>query len=117
MINLFPTSEYNVKYLDLNNDSYGLDWITDTEAGRSHLNVFGAKKVTNEITKYLKNNYELEDKRENPNYESWNEDLIKYRKARTKKSNELQSKIDNKKYDEFKNPNKSKKNKSTKNKH
>lgn len=111
------TEELGIKYLDLNNDSYGLDWMTDTEDGGSHLNLFGAKKVTNEITKYLKSNYELEDKRENPNYESWNEDLIKYRKARTKKSNELQSKIDNKKYDEFKNPNKSKKNKSTKNKH
>lgn len=92
-------NEYNVKYLDLNNDSYGLDFTTDTEDKGIHLNLKGAIKVTNEVTKYLRNNYNFKDHRNDSEYQKWNEDLIKYNKLKETRLKELDYKIENKIYD------------------
>ncbi len=92
-------NEYNIKYLDLNNDSYGIDFNTDSEDGGKHFNLNGALKVTNEVTKYLKDNYNFKDHRNEKEYESWNKDLIKYEEVKEQRLNELKEKIDNKNYD------------------
>lgn len=92
-------SDYNVKYLDLNNNSYGLDFTTDTEDKGMHLNLKGAIKVTNEVTKYLRNNYNFKDHRNDNEYQKWNEELLKYNKLKEARLKELDYKIDNKIYD------------------
>lgn len=91
--------EYDVKYLDLNNDSYGIDFTTDTEDAGMHFNLNGALKITKEVTKYLKENYNFKDHRNDKEYESWNKDLVKYEKIKEKKLSELKEKIENKDYD------------------
>lgn len=92
-------NEYGIKYLDLNNDSYGLDFTTDTEDKGVHFNLKGALKITNEITKYLKNNYDFVDHRSDSNYKMWNDDYIKYEKIKEVRLKELDYKIENKIYD------------------
>lgn len=70
--------KYNKKYLDMNNSDYNLNWNTDTGDGGVHLNILGAEKLTKEFTKFLKENYNFEDKRNNKEYSKWNDDLKKY---------------------------------------
>lgn len=91
--------EYDLKYLDLNNDSYGLDFTTDTEDRGMHFNVKGALKITSEVTKYLENNYNFKDHRSDSKYQKWNDDLVKYNKLKEIKLKELDYKIENKIYD------------------
>lgn len=70
-----------VEFLELNCvDEIGIDWSKDTPDGGWHLNVNGASKVSKYIAKYLQENYNLTDYRENPNYSEWNNDLEKYLK-------------------------------------
>ena len=64
-----------------------------------HLNLKGAIKVTNEVTKYLRNNYNFKDHRNDNEYQKWNEDLIKYNKLKVVRLKELDYKIENKIYD------------------
>ncbi len=39
----------------------------------NHLNISGETKVTDYLGRYLTENYELKDKRDNPDFQSWNE--------------------------------------------
>jgi len=48
----------------------GLDFYTDF-ADHAHLNAQGAKKYTAHLAAYLKQNYELPDRRGQKGYESW----------------------------------------------
>ena len=62
------------------NMQYGevVDFDTDCYDSNSHLNPSGARKVTELLGKVLTQNFELEDKRENAEYESWNEAYEEY---------------------------------------
>lgn len=66
-----------VDFLDLNlmDEELGIDWMTDTRDGGNHVNYFGAEKVSDYLSIYLKENYELTDHRNDSYYEDWN---IKY---------------------------------------
>lgn len=44
----------------------------------SHVNYYGAQKITKHLTSYLSSTYNLEDKRSNSAYSSWNKDLKIY---------------------------------------
>ena len=44
------------------------------------MNFKGARKVTAYLGKYLDKHYSLPDHREDPAYDSWNQDLIEYEK-------------------------------------
>lgn len=48
--------------------------------GGDHMNFKGARKVTAYLGKYLNKHYSLPDHREDPAYDSWNQDLIEYEK-------------------------------------
>ena len=63
------------------------------------MNLKGAVKITNEVTKYLRNNYNFKDHRNDNEYQKWNEDLIKYNKLKETRLKELDYKIENKIYD------------------
>ena len=68
-----------VKFIDLNyEDSVKIDWQEDTQDGGDHLNIYGAKKVADFLSNYLKQNYNLESHKEDANFQNWNEDLLKY---------------------------------------
>ena len=60
-----------------------------------HLNPAGAIKVTEYLGKYLTENYALEDKRSNSNFQSWNEDYDKYVEYLAKLIKEDNSYIEN----------------------
>ena len=65
-------NEYNVPFINfnLNYDDYSLDFEEDF-ADYSHLNYKGATKFTKYLGKYLKENYDLPDRRGDPKYYSW----------------------------------------------
>ncbi|WP_020003993.1 hypothetical protein [Brachyspira innocens] len=64
--------EYNLPFINLNYnyDDYNLDFSKDFADGH-HLNYLGAYKVAKYLGKYLKENYDLPDRRGDPKYYSW----------------------------------------------
>jgi len=76
-------SEYNIPYIDLNlmKNEVPIDWEKDTCDEGDHMNYYGAVKVSEYVGEYLSNNYDLENKKDNPEYQSWNEALTRYFKA------------------------------------
>ena len=55
----------------------------------SHVNYFGAEKITRYLSDYLASNFTLKDQRENPDYNNWNEDLTIYLEQIPDEKNEL----------------------------
>ena len=64
--------EYNVPFINFNldYDDYNLNFSEDFYDG-GHLNYKGAAKFTRYLGKYLKENYDLPDRRGDPKYYSW----------------------------------------------
>lgn len=56
----------------------GFDSKTDSGDGGAHLNIIGAEKVSKHFGNYLKEQFHLEDKRDNEMYAGWNEDYVTY---------------------------------------
>lgn len=76
-------NEKGIKFLELNCvEEINIDWSTDTQDKGWHLNVKGAEKVSKYISKYLKENYNLQNQKNNPKYSDWNKDLEKYLKQK-----------------------------------
>ncbi|WP_394924354.1 hypothetical protein [uncultured Robinsoniella sp.] len=75
--------ENKIPFLDLNKPGreYKVDWAFDTRDKGDHMNYNGARKVTAYLGKYLKENYNLPDRRKESAYADWNVDLRKYEKA------------------------------------
>lgn len=71
--------ELDVPYLDGNLEDIGIDWHTDTPDGGDHMNTRGAAKVTAWMGRYLRENYLLPDRREDPLYKNWNRDADAFR--------------------------------------
>jgi len=64
-------------YVDLNLKAMntGINWLTDSNDGGTHLNIYGARKVSAKFGEYLKDNFQLTDHRGDPAYAQWTEDL------------------------------------------
>lgn len=65
-------NQYGYNFLDAN-DFYNqmeMDFNTDLY-NHNHVNIFGAEKYTDFMTDYIKNNYNLPDRREDENYKDW----------------------------------------------
>lgn len=69
-------NKYKIPFIDFNVDFYDTEfnWLTDTRDGGNHLNFSGATKMTRHLGHYLKNSYQLNDYRNNKDYEQWNID-------------------------------------------
>lgn len=67
--------ENNIPFINYNNLHDEIDFKPEIDLlpDCSHLNSFGAEKVSRHLAKYLIENYNLEDKRNNPAYNDWNE--------------------------------------------
>ena len=65
--------EHGLVFLDFNMllDEMDFDWTKSTPDKGDHLNIYGAEKVTEYMGKYLKENYDLPDRREDENYKQW----------------------------------------------
>ena len=68
--------KYSIPFIDLNIEQYdtGFSWLSDSRDGGNHLNNSGATKMTHFLGQYIKNNYQIKDKRNDSLYTSWNED-------------------------------------------
>lgn len=77
----------NVKFLDANksDDMITIDWKKDTSDGGNHLNVKGAQKFTAFVGKFINSNYDIPNHKNEENYQSWNEELVKYEEFLSKK--------------------------------
>ena len=70
----------DVPYINFNDiyNEVGFDYSTDL-GDSSHCNYNGAKKVTNYLADYINTNYDLEDRRDDPDYNLWELDLEYWR--------------------------------------
>lgn len=71
----------DVKYLNLFYylDELKFDYSTDM-FDTAHQNVSGAKKTTSFLGKYIKDNYDIPDRRNDSNYSKWDEDYKEYKR-------------------------------------
>ena len=70
--------ENNLEFIDLNLIDVNINWETDTKDSGAHLNYLGAKKISNYIGNYLKDNELIIDHRNDINYKSWHIAYQKY---------------------------------------
>ena len=68
------SEKMGVAYIDGNLLPLAIDWQTDTYDRGDHLNYYGAAKVTAWLGDWLAENHPLPDHRQEPAYESWNQD-------------------------------------------
>lgn len=69
--------EYNANYINFLNMDI-VNYNIDCYDADNHLNPSGARKVTDYIGKYIKENYDIPDQRENESYSFWNKDYDEY---------------------------------------
>ncbi|QCX33245.1 hypothetical protein FDN13_05755 [Caloramator sp. E03] len=89
--------ENGIPFINYNNilNKIDFDFKTDMANG-GHLNIYGADKVSLHLGKFLKENYDLSDHRNDKNYEQWNKDYEIYNQVRT--AIELRNETDIKRY-------------------
>lgn len=70
----------SVEFLDLNlnYEDFGFDWKKDTQDKGNHLNTSGAEKVASYLGDIMSKKYQINNRKSNPNYFKWNEDLKIY---------------------------------------
>ena len=70
-------AENQVPFINFNHlyDEIGLDFEHDFR-DKSHLNNYGAAKVTDYLASYLKENYDISDRREETGYELWDQNSL-----------------------------------------
>lgn len=69
--------EYNIGYinfLELDVVNYKTDFFDEN----SHVNVSGARKITDYIGRYIREHYSVPDRRDEKTYEGWNQDYKEY---------------------------------------
>lgn len=80
------SKEFGLDFIDLNKhyDDTKIDLDYDFRDGETHLNIMGARKLTDYLGKYLTSKYSLKDCRNDKYYSNWNEDLKKYERLENK---------------------------------
>ncbi len=72
--------ENNLDFIDFNLLDLGIDWEKETKDSGEHLNLYGAKKVSSYLGKYLKDTKMLIDHREDSKYDDWHKAYKEYSK-------------------------------------
>lgn len=70
--------EYGVDYLNFVAMDSVVNYTTDCYDADSHLNPSGARKVTDYLGRYIREHYDVPDRRNDANYQSWNGDFETY---------------------------------------
>ena len=80
-------NQNDVTFVDMNIEleTIGIDWNKDTEDAGTHLNIYGAEKVSEYIGNYLAENYQLKSHKEDSKYKQWDEDLNIYEQYKKEK--------------------------------
>ncbi len=67
--------EYDITFIDGDTLTYelGMDWTKDCKGNGGHLNNSGITKFTNYVENYIYSNYDIPDRRGNPDYGSYEE--------------------------------------------
>ena len=72
--------ERNITFIDLNQvEDLHLDWNLDTCDGGDHMNLYGARKVSIYMAKYLRDTYNLTSHIGEEKYAIWDQELQTYR--------------------------------------
>lgn len=79
----YIAEEYGVDYVDFVNLDQVVDYDTDCFDAYSHLNPSGAVKVTDFIGRYLKDHFDLQDRREQESYANWHQAYSAYHEGKT----------------------------------
>lgn len=71
--------ENNIPFINYNNlfDEMGFDFKDDMY-NEGHMNIWGSNKVSTHFGRFLKENYDLEDHRNDEKYANWKEDYAQY---------------------------------------
>ena len=79
--------EMECEYYDMNlmPDDIKINWKKDTKDEGDHLNYYGAKKVTTQISQYLVKSGILSSHKSDPSYKSWDEAYERFKKQIPKK--------------------------------
>lgn len=73
-------NDNNLDVINFNTlDDFKIDYKTDLH-NITHINVYGATKYTLYLSKYLKENYQLEDHRKDKKYDSWESEYQRFKK-------------------------------------
>ena len=87
----------NVDFIDYNNEELmnklNLNY-NNIMIDISHMNMYGSYKIMDHLMPFLIQKYTLQDKRNNPEYKSWHNDYIKYKRAINKAEIIYQSSLD-----------------------
>lgn len=94
MENGFGFLDMNLHYEDI-----GLDFTTDFYDGDGHVNALGVEKVTHYLGEYIKDNYEIEDKRGDKRYTSWDESYSLWQQKQAEALDIINEKIETGNYD------------------
>ena len=75
-------NEYGYEFLDTNEyyDEMGIDFTRDFYH-RDHVNLYGAEKYTHFLANYIRNEYNISDRRQEEAYSSWYEGYDKWKAA------------------------------------
>lgn len=74
--------EKGLEFIDLSlieDEKWAIDWDKDSRDGGNHLNSYGARKLTVYLGKYLAENYDFTDRRNDEAYAQWEADYQEYR--------------------------------------
>ena len=74
----YIAEEYGVGYIDFVSQDDTVDYAVDCMDARAHLNASGAKKVTDYLGRYITEHYDVEDRRGQPGWLGWDEDMAVY---------------------------------------
>lgn len=76
------TDKEKIEFLDFNilTEEMKIDWKNDTLDSGDHMNYYGSVKLTNYFEKYIEKFNILENHKNDEKYDSWNKDLINYKK-------------------------------------
>lgn len=74
---------WDIPYLDMNllENEIAIDWQTETKDAGDHMNCFGAVKVSSWLGRYLKQEYDLTDHRDDEAYGDWETAFQVYQEA------------------------------------
>lgn len=80
------TKNEGIDFIDFNvlTNELGIDWTKDTIDAGEHMNYYGSVKLTNYFEKYLEEQNLLKSHKGDKKYESWDEDLKKYKEEISK---------------------------------
>lgn len=82
--------EYDVDYINFL-DMDIVNYETDCYDDASHLNPSGARKVTDYLGRYIIDNFDVQNQRENTKYHEWFEDCERYQEKKNRKLMDIEN--------------------------